>query len=154
MLSYNIVLVSYEILIDRWLNLNRLHTCAPIEKLKELKGVPRVRAPLPPRRVMRAWCDMTCRARAWVGFATWAGYEWGRGTCANVEELLGVSYRPLWCLISLALSSLPSPCCLTCHTIPCHTIPSSCRVVSKYSPSHSLCARSFGRAGLRNWRLH
>jgi hypothetical protein len=145
MLSYNIILVPYEILTDCWLNLNRLHTCASIEKLKEAKGVPHVRTPSPPRRVMRAWRDMTCRARAWVGFATWAGYERGRGTDTNVEELLRVSYRPLRCLISLALSSLPSPCCLTCHTIPF-----SCRVVSEYFPSHPLRARSFGRAGLRN----
>jgi hypothetical protein len=55
MLSYNIILVPYGILTDCWLNLNRLHTCAPIEKLKEAKGVPHVRAPSPPRRVMRAW---------------------------------------------------------------------------------------------------
>jgi len=59
MLWNNIVLVPYGILTDYWLNLNRLHTCVPIEKLKETKDVPRARAAAESRRGV-AWRAMRC----------------------------------------------------------------------------------------------
>jgi hypothetical protein len=97
------------------------------------------------------WCDVLCRVVHERGLVLPLGL-------AKEEEgvqvllwrsYLWVSYHALQCLISLALPFLPSPCCLTRHTIP-----SSCWVASEYSPSHPLHAWSFGRAGLRNWHLH
>jgi hypothetical protein len=86
MLWYNIDLVSYGILMDCWLNLNRVYTCPPIEKLKEDKGVPRACVLLPSRGIVseRAMHGIAllpwravherepCGALVWVSFATWA----------------------------------------------------------------------------------
>jgi hypothetical protein len=98
MLWYNIVLVLYGILTYCGLNLNRLHTCASIEKLKMTKGVPqarpcrrrrqraepsqaKLRRGVASKRAMRVVsCRvMSCRARARVrvGFATWVAKRKG-----------------------------------------------------------------------------
>jgi hypothetical protein len=141
----------------------------------------RMHAPSSPRRgeVWRGeWCvrgvtwrDVTWRDVTWRD-VTWRDVTWRDMTWRVVHErglvlplglakeeegvhalmwrsYLQVSYHDLWCLISLILTFLPSPCCLMCHTIP-----SSRRAASEYSPSHPLHTWSFGRAGLRNRPSH
>jgi hypothetical protein len=98
--------------------------------------VPHARATTEPMQCYVMRC-VTCRVvsctSTGVGWFCHLGWLRGRDTNAIKEEL----------------PFLPSLCCLTRHTTP-----SSCRVASEYSPSHPLRARSFGRAGLRNWRSH
>jgi hypothetical protein len=118
MLWYNIVLVPYRILTYCWLSLNRLHTCPPIDKLKEDKGVAHARA-LPLSRgvasnTLRACSDVTCTSANRV--VRWCGLVLPPRLAKEEEGIqawlkrsyLRVSYHPLRCQL-LVITSIDSP---------------------------------------------
>jgi hypothetical protein len=177
MLWYHIALVLYGILTDCWLNLNGIHTCAPIEKLKEAKDVPhacaRRRRRAEPRHGVAWRASERCVAWRDVAWRDVHEHGWGLvlplGLAKKEEEiqtqlkmscLLRVSYHPVWwwLLESLWLIHLPHlsgiifpPVSLLSHTIH-HTV-----LLSSYIrtlPIPSSARTECGRAGLRNRQSH
>jgi hypothetical protein len=94
-----LLLLLYGILTYYWLNLNRLHTCPPIDKLKEDKGVAQARAPPPSRGMasdtLRACSDVTCtstsRVVRWCGMVYHLG--WLRKRKAYMHYWRGATYE-------------------------------------------------------------
>jgi hypothetical protein len=157
MLWYNIVLVIYEILTYCGLNVNRLHKHA---RAAAATNEPSRAKPswvvawrgVASKRAMRVVsCRVVSCMSAGAGWFCHLGWLRGRGTSANVEELLRVSYHPLrwWLLVITSTLRLPDlssitfpPVSLLPHAS--QTTPSSGQVASEYSPFHPLWARSVG----------